>query len=56
MIKHVAGYKSLPSVEFVDALPSSPVGKVVKSELRRRYAEQVRSTQGTDRTEQGSPA
>jgi acyl-CoA synthetase (AMP-forming)/AMP-acid ligase II len=35
----IAGYKVPRSVEFVDALPLSSVGKVLKSELRKPYWE-----------------
>ena len=34
----IAGYKCPRSVEFVDALPLSGAGKVLKRELRNRYA------------------
>ena len=37
--EHIAGYKAPRSVEFVDALPLSPAGKVLKRELRQRHAE-----------------
>jgi acyl-CoA synthetase (AMP-forming)/AMP-acid ligase II len=33
----IAGYKAPRSVEFVDALPVSGAGKVLKRELRRKY-------------------
>ncbi|MGE0386418.1 MAG: long-chain-fatty-acid--CoA ligase [Gammaproteobacteria bacterium] len=33
----IAGYKCPRSAEFIDALPMSGPGKVLKSELRRRY-------------------
>lgn len=32
----LAGYKCVKAVEFVEALPRNPVGKVLKQELRRR--------------------
>lgn len=35
--RHIAGYKAPRSVEFVDALPVSGAGKVLKRELRKRY-------------------
>lgn len=35
--RHIAGYKAPRSVEFVDALPTSGAGKVLKRELRKRY-------------------
>ncbi|SFB63846.1 Acyl-CoA synthetase (AMP-forming)/AMP-acid ligase II [Amycolatopsis marina] len=34
---HIAAYKSPRSAEFVDALPVSGAGKILKRELRRRY-------------------
>jgi acyl-CoA synthetase (AMP-forming)/AMP-acid ligase II len=35
--KNIAGYKSPKSVEFVDALPKNPAGKILKRELRDKY-------------------
>ncbi|HEX4247544.1 MAG TPA: long-chain fatty acid--CoA ligase [Pseudonocardia sp.] len=35
--EHIAGYKAPRTVEFVDALPLSGAGKVLKRELRARY-------------------
>jgi long-chain acyl-CoA synthetase len=35
--KHLARYKAPRSVEFVDALPKNPQGKILKRELRERY-------------------
>ena len=35
--QHVAGYKAPRSVEFVDALPVSAAGKILKRELRARH-------------------
>jgi acyl-CoA synthetase (AMP-forming)/AMP-acid ligase II len=35
--ERLAGYKLPRSVEFVDALPRNPSGKVLKRELRERY-------------------
>jgi acyl-CoA synthetase (AMP-forming)/AMP-acid ligase II len=35
--QHIAGYKAPRSVEFVDSLPLSGAGKVLKRELRARY-------------------
>jgi long-chain acyl-CoA synthetase len=35
--KHLAGYKAPKSVEFVDALPKNPSGKILKRELREKY-------------------
>ena len=34
--KHIAGYKTPKSVEFVDALPKNAAGKILKRELRER--------------------
>lgn len=36
--KRLAGYKKPKSVDFWDALPKSSTGKVLKKEIRRRYA------------------
>jgi len=33
----LAGYKLPRSVDFVDAIPRNPSGKVLKGELRERY-------------------
>lgn len=35
--KSLAGYKTPKSVEFVDALPKNPSGKILKRELRDKY-------------------
>ena len=35
----IAGYKRPRSVDFVDALPRNPTGKILKRELRERYWE-----------------
>jgi long-chain acyl-CoA synthetase len=35
--KNIAGYKTPKSVEFVDALPKNPAGKILKRELRDKY-------------------
>jgi acyl-CoA synthetase (AMP-forming)/AMP-acid ligase II len=34
---HLASYKKPQSVEFVEALPRNPSGKVLKTELREPY-------------------
>ncbi|AWK76686.1 AMP-dependent synthetase (plasmid) [Rhodococcus oxybenzonivorans] len=34
---HLASYQKPRSVEFVDALPKAPTGKILKRELRERY-------------------
>jgi long-chain acyl-CoA synthetase len=36
--ERLAGYKLPRSVEFVDEVPRSPAGKVLKRDLRARYA------------------
>ena len=33
----IAGYKLPKSVDFVDALPRNPTGKILKRELRKAY-------------------
>jgi long-chain acyl-CoA synthetase len=35
--KNIAGYKTPKSIEFVDALPKNPAGKILKRELREKY-------------------
>ncbi len=35
--EHIGGYKCPKSVDFLDALPKSGAGKILKSELRRPY-------------------
>jgi long-chain acyl-CoA synthetase len=35
--KNIAGYKTPKSIEFVDALPKNPAGKILKRELRDKY-------------------
>ena len=35
--QHLAGYKTPRSIEFVDALPKNPQGKILKRELKDRY-------------------
>ena len=46
LIEHVreriAHYKAPRSVDFVDDLPRTPTGKLVKGKLRERYLEEVR--------------
>ena len=36
--ERLAGYKLPRSVDFVDELPRTPSGKVLKRELRKRYS------------------
>ena len=36
---YIAGYKTPKSVDFIDAFPMTATGKVLKRELRRRYAD-----------------
>jgi len=35
--ERIAGYKLPKSIDFVDALPRTPSGKILKRELRQRY-------------------
>jgi acyl-CoA synthetase (AMP-forming)/AMP-acid ligase II len=35
--KHIAHFKAPKGVEFVDSLPKSPQGKIVKKEIRQKY-------------------
>jgi long-chain acyl-CoA synthetase len=35
--ERIAGYKLPKSIDFVDALPRNPSGKILKRELRERY-------------------
>ena len=35
--KHIASYKTPKSVEFVDALPKNPQGKILKKTIRSKY-------------------
>jgi acyl-CoA synthetase (AMP-forming)/AMP-acid ligase II len=35
--EHIAGYKAPRTVEFVDELPVSGAGKILKRELRKRH-------------------
>jgi fatty-acyl-CoA synthase len=35
--ERIAGYKSPKSIDFVDSLPRTPSGKILKRELRERY-------------------
>ena len=37
--KHIGGYKIPRRMAFVDELPKSAMGKVLKTELRRRYSD-----------------
>ena len=36
--ERIAHYKAPRAVDFVDELPRTPTGKLVKGELRKRYA------------------
>jgi acyl-CoA synthetase (AMP-forming)/AMP-acid ligase II len=40
--QHLASYKKPRSVDFMDALPRSPMGKVLKRVLREQYGESVK--------------
>ena len=35
--ERIAGYKLPKSVDFIEALPRNPTGKILKRELRRTY-------------------
>ena len=35
--EHLASYQKPRSVDFVDALPKAPTGKILKRDLRARY-------------------
>jgi acyl-CoA synthetase (AMP-forming)/AMP-acid ligase II len=35
--EHVASYKAPKSVEFLEALPKNPQGKILKKEIRAKY-------------------
>jgi long-chain acyl-CoA synthetase len=35
--RHLARFKAPKSIEFVEALPKNPQGKILKRELRERY-------------------
>ena len=35
--QHIAGYKLPKSVDFIEALPRNPTGKILKRELRKAY-------------------
>jgi len=37
--RNLARFKAPKSVEFIDALPKSPAGKILKRELREKYWE-----------------
>ena len=38
---HIAAYKYPREIEFIDALPMSATGKILKKELRRQLAERT---------------
>jgi len=38
--ENIAGYKKPKSVEFIDNMPLTPVGKVKKNALRKMYQNQ----------------
>ena len=40
--EHLASYKKPKSVDFVDALPRNPAGKVLKTVLREKYGKSVK--------------
>jgi len=37
--KHLAGYKKPKSVDFVDALPKTPIGKIMRRKVKEKYWE-----------------
>jgi acyl-CoA synthetase (AMP-forming)/AMP-acid ligase II len=39
---HLASYKKPKSVDFVDVLPRNAAGKVLKTELRKKYGKSVK--------------
>ena len=41
--ERIAGYKLPKSVDFVDALPRNPTGKILKRELRKRLLGRARA-------------
>ncbi|MBI1196793.1 MAG: long-chain-fatty-acid--CoA ligase [Phenylobacterium sp.] len=42
--RHIAGYKAPKSVDFVEAIPRNPAGKILRRELRQPYwADQARA-------------
>jgi fatty-acyl-CoA synthase len=43
---HIASFKKPTRIEFVDALPRNAYGKVLRRELRERFA--VDATSGSD--------
>ena len=50
---HIAGYKCPTSVNFVDSLPKTPSGKVIKYQLRAQYADSTLSAKGAGQREEG---
>jgi len=40
--EHLASYKKPKSVDFMDALPRNPAGKVLKTALRAKYGKSVK--------------
>jgi acyl-CoA synthetase (AMP-forming)/AMP-acid ligase II len=39
--ERIAGFKCPKSVDFVQALPKNPAGKILKRELRERYGKSI---------------
>jgi len=40
--EHLASYKKPKSVDFMDALPRNPAGKVLKRVLKEQYGKSIR--------------
>jgi acyl-CoA synthetase (AMP-forming)/AMP-acid ligase II len=49
-VKEVAAYKWPESLVLVEELPRNPVGKVLKRELRERYAPSVQTERAPKET------
>ncbi|MBW1998710.1 MAG: long-chain-fatty-acid--CoA ligase [Deltaproteobacteria bacterium] len=41
--EHLASYKAPKSIEFVESLPKSPQGKILKKDIRRKYWNQAKA-------------
>jgi long-chain acyl-CoA synthetase len=53
--EHLAGYKVPRSVEFIDELPKSPIGKIMRKDLRAAVGTSTRTSPGAlpEQTEEG---